>query len=178
MLSYYLSLIETPQDSRFLANLYREYHDKLLKIAYAMLSSQHMAEDAVHDTFLKIIEHYDQISAIPGNKLHSWVVTILKNTCLDILRKAKRHSTQETETVLSSLPDFSQDVEADVRYRLMLHAIHKLPADECELLELKLVMRWSDREIARVFHTTPNAVAVRVHRLKKKLRDMLNEEEY
>lgn len=178
MLSYYLSLIETPQDSKFFTDLYAKYHDILLRIAYAMLSSQHMAEDAVHEAFIKIIEHYDQISKIPNNKLYAWIVTILKNTCLDMLRKSKRHSSQDAESALTSLPDFSQDVEADVRYRLILHAIRDLPADECELLELKLVMGWSDREIARVFHITPNAVAVRIHRLKQRLRDMLSEEGY
>ena len=68
MLAVYLDLLETPQGKALLAELYDRYHQKLLRIACRMLSSHAEAEDAVHETFLKVIEHFEQISEIPCKK--------------------------------------------------------------------------------------------------------------
>lgn len=176
MLSFYLSLLETPQAQAAFSQLYHAHHNKLLRIARLILQDDRKAEDAVHDTFVKIIQHFEKFLQIPCKNREAWIVTILKNTCLDQLRREKRHIPQDIDEILFSLPDPRQDVEADVRFRQLRDVVKRLSADDRELLELKLFLEWSDKEIAQALGITANAVGVRVHRAKNRLKELLEQE--
>lgn len=176
MLSFYLSLLETPQAQAAFSRLYHTHHGKLLRIARAILQDDRKAEDAVHDTFVKIIQHFEKFLQIPCKKQEAWIVTILKNTCLDQLRQEKRHIPQDVDELLFSLPDPRQDVEAEVGFRRLRDVMKQLSADDRELLELKLLLEWSDKEIAQALGITANAVGVRVHRAKNQLKELLERE--
>ena len=176
MLSFYLSLLETPQAQAAFSQLYHAHCSKLLRIARLILRDERKAEDAVHDTFVKIIQHFENFLQIPCKKQEAWIVTILKNTCLDQLRREKRHIPQDVDEILFSLPDLRQDVEADVRYRMLRDVMKRLSADDRELLELKLLLEWSDKKIAQALGITANAVGVRVHRAKNRLKELLEQE--
>ena len=176
MLSLYLSLLETPQGRALFTRVYNTYHQKMFQIANLILRDQSKAEDAVHDAFLKIIQHFEDFLQIPCKEQGPWIVTILKNTCLDQIRREKRCIPHDVEERLMHLPDPRQDVEADLRYRLLRAAIGRLSADDRELLELKLVLEWSDKEIAQSMGITANAVGVRIHRAKNRLKELLIQE--
>ena len=176
MLSFYLSLLETPQAQAAFSQLYHTHHQKLFHIANLILKDTGKAEDAVHDTFIKIIQHFEDFLQIPCKKQEAWIVTILKNTCLDQIRREKKHIPQDVDEILFSLPDLRQDVEADVRYRTLRDVMKRLSADDRELLELKLLLEWSDKEIAQAMGITANAVGVRVHRAKTRLKELLEQE--
>lgn len=176
MLSFYLSLLETPQAQAAFAQFYETHHQKMFHIANLILQDDTKAEDAVHDAYIKIILHFEKYLQIPCKKQEAWIVTIVKNTCLDQLRREKKHIPQDIDEILFSLPDLRQDVEADVRYRLLRDMMKQLSADDRELLELKLFLEWSDKEIAQALGITANAVGVRVHRAKVRLKELLERE--
>lgn len=176
MLAYYLSLLETPQAQAEFRQVYETYHDKLLRIALRIIGDPKRAEDAVHDAFVKIILHFEDFLKIPCKKRDAWIVTILKNTCLDQLRRDKRQLPQDVNELLANQPDPGQDVEADVGYRLLREAMGKLSPDDRELLELKLVLGWPDKEIAQALGITANAVGVRFYRAKERLKALLEQE--
>lgn len=176
MMQFSFAALGTADDRAKFDRLYDMYHNRLLKIAFNMLHSQAKAEDAVQDAFLKIWAHFEQISKIPRNKLDAWIVTILKNSVLDQLRKERLHWDADPEAALANLPDPRQDTEGTAAYHCLLEAIRRLPPDDRALLERKLVLEWSNQEIAKAMGLSANAVGVRIHRAKERLRKQLEKE--
>ena len=58
--------------------------------AEKILHDEHLAEDAVHEAFLRIIQNFHQIREIPCPKTRSFVVIIVRNVALNMQKKRKR----------------------------------------------------------------------------------------
>ena len=132
--------------------------DTLYRIAFYMLESEAEAEDAVQETYLKLWDTRDTLDAIRNPK--AYAVTLLKNLCLDRLRRARHLSFPE------QLPEQEnphlQDDEMDTRMRLdkVLAAIKSLPDRQREILLLRTVEGLSYEEIAE--RTGMNYLTLRV----------------
>jgi len=55
-------------------------------VAKAILHDDFLAEDAVHDAFIKIIRHLDKIDEIPSNKTKSFMVIVVERTSIAIYK--------------------------------------------------------------------------------------------
>jgi RNA polymerase sigma-70 factor (family 1) len=73
-----------------LSALYYLHSDKLLLYVQRTTKSSHLAEDVVHDTFLKIWQHRDQLD--PSKPFKPYLFTIAKRNLLDLLRRSKHES--------------------------------------------------------------------------------------
>ena len=60
----------------------------LYRVAFYILESRAEAEDAVQDTYLKLWELRDSLDQVRSPRAYS--VTLLRNICLDRLRKAQK----------------------------------------------------------------------------------------
>ena len=60
MLSFIMRFERDPDRDRFAA-LYQMNHTRMERLARQLLGDQNRAEDAVHDTFMKLIRHYDEL---------------------------------------------------------------------------------------------------------------------
>ena len=76
------------------------------RLARQLLGDQNRAEDAVHDTFMKLIRHYDELRDRSDERLASWLLVVVKTTALDMLRRDK------WENACEELPE-GQSVPAD-----------------------------------------------------------------
>ena len=86
----------------------------LYRIAFHILEQQDEAEDAVQETFLKLWEIRDKLDDVESAKAYS--IRILKNECLDRLRKAKK--SVPADQVLVREPISPTDEQIDARRRL------------------------------------------------------------
>lgn len=87
MLSFFFSILESDADRQVFAALYVQYHTKLESIAIRILKNQSDAEDAVQNTFIQVIRHFEKINQIPCEDLLFWLISIVKNEAYMILRK-------------------------------------------------------------------------------------------
>lgn len=97
MLSYLLAALESEEDKRRFTELYEENHMRVEQTALRILRDPHDAEDAVQNAFLQVIHHFDEISEIPCKKLGFWIISIVKNEALMILRRKQYDSEAQTE---------------------------------------------------------------------------------
>lgn len=176
MLAFYLSLLETDDDQTRFAQFYESYERRLYRAALSIVQSPAMAEDAVQDAMLKIIDHFDEFKKIENScqDLGAWSVTIVKNVSLSMLRKENRHQ-ELPEDWDAPDPDGAESVSD--AHRLVAH-IRALPEIYRSVLELRLVAGWSSREVAALFHLKENTVDMRVSRGRAILRKRLREEGY
>ena len=130
----------------------------LYRIAYYMLESGEEAEDAVQELYLKLWESGSGLDSVENPKAYS--IRILKNLCIDRIRKARR-----TE-VPSNLPEqeFSplQEDALDAKSRLnkVLEAVKALPERQRTVLVLRTVEGFSYEEISE--RTGMNQLTCRV----------------
>jgi RNA polymerase sigma-70 factor (ECF subfamily) len=67
--------------------LFDLHRSKVLNLSWRMLGSEHEAEDALQEIFIKV---FDRVKSYRGDSAFStWVYRMTTNHCLDILRRRK-----------------------------------------------------------------------------------------
>lgn len=131
--------------ARQFSDIYTPLSDSLYRVAYYLLESQADAEDAVQDLYVKLWNSRDTLDAVhnPG----AYCITLMRNLCIDRIRKASRHVTAELKD------DVSADECADdsLIYKEQLgrirKAMEKLPKSQRTVLEMKTMQGLSYEEI-------------------------------
>ena len=83
MLQFYLQLLETEEELQKFTQLYETYRKLMHWTAEGILHDEYLAEDAVHEAFLRIIQNFHQIREIPCPKFTSSVVIIVRRKTSD-----------------------------------------------------------------------------------------------
>ena len=91
MLSFYLSALESAADKEDFRALYRRYHGVMERTALAILPDPRDAEEAVQEAFIRVIENFSKIYEIPCKNLGAWLVTIVRNEAITMLRRRRDH---------------------------------------------------------------------------------------
>ena len=168
--AYFLAALESDADKQAFTKLYEENHIHMEQAAMRILKDQTDAEDAMLNAFVQIIRHFEEIYKIPCDKLHFWCVSIVKNEALTILRKKKRL------VFLDDLPNKEIEAEAVTNYADLVQLFAKLPDTYRAVLEMKVLMGYSEKEIAQHLGISPSAVGTRIFRGKVFLREIIGKE--
>ena len=171
MLSFIMRFERDPDRDRFAA-LYQMNHTRMERLARQLLGDQNRAEDAVHDTFMKLIRHYDELRDRSDERLASWLLVVVKTTALDMLRRDK------WENACEELPEGQSVPAGGGEFRALVEIIRRMPEDYRRVLELRFVAEWSISDIARELGLTESAVRTRTFRGRKLLIDTLKKEGY
>ena len=163
----YLTMIEAEEDRHRFLSLYRRYKKLMLYIAHDILHDPHDAEDAVHQSFVKLAEHMATIPDGPCPRTRNLVVTVAERKAIDLYRSRQRHPETELDeqTVWPAPPEGGG----------LADAMASLPPRYREVLLLKYYNGYSAREIAGFLSATPDAVTQTLHRARKKLAEILDE---
>lgn len=168
----YLSLIETNNDKSKFEIIYLAYRRLMYNRAYRILRNQRDAEDAVHDSFLKIIKHLKKINEPKCPQTRSFVVIVCENTSKDLLKsKTRRPQSELDETIGSFVPEIENFTDSDA----ISTAIAMLPDKYRDLILLKYDTGLSEHEIAELFSMSFENVKKTIQRAKTKLSQILDE---
>ncbi len=179
MLSFYLSLIiDEPSRGKF-EQIYREHRHTMLWVAQSILHDRALAEDAVHDAFLRIIDHLENISPENCNKTRSLLVVIVRNIAIDLRRKQKFLA----ESDLGDYDEFLVDPQADPEqalvekegYQDILYALTKMKPAFADVLSLQISHELDYRQIADLLGISPENARVRCYRARRILARYLEE---
>ena len=146
------------------------------------LGSQHLAlaEDAVQDALMTAMQQWP-FRGVPDNP-EGWLFQVARNRALDRLRHGKM-AAEKTTALAREVPTLEEPGDApllrhelpqveDDQLGLLFLACHpSLAADARVALALKLVCGFSVGEIARAFLSQESAIAQRLVRAKRQLRD-------
>lgn len=171
VLSLYLAALESDGDKKQFRELYRRYHRVMERTALAVLHDPHDAEEAVQEAFLRVIENFSKIDEIPCKDLGGWLVIIVRNEAITILRRRRCHLPLE-----EGWADFAGQSRDLPAYSSMVQLFARLPDTYRAALEMKLVLGYSTAEIARRLGLTESAVNTRLSRGRALLRKIFEEE--
>jgi len=170
MLAVLLAELEGEEDRGLLIELYKKYHEKMEQCAIHILQEQHDAEDAVQSAFVQVIRHFEKVRGIPRGELPFWLIAIVKNESLILLRKRKDF------VDLERVDDFAWQTDSALDYQELVALFRKLPETYRGVLEMKMLLGYSDSEIAAYFGISETAVSTRASRGRKLLQEIVRKE--
>lgn len=121
--------------------------ETLYRIAYYLLESQAEAEDAVQELYLKLWESGDGLDGIRFPK--AYAIRMLKNLCLDRMRKARHESFPEQLPQAGYMPTVDDTIDAKTRLNKVLEAVKALPERQRKVLIMRTVDGLSYEQIAQ-----------------------------
>lgn len=174
----YLAALETEQEKTKFEQLYLTYRQTMFYVANSILQDPQLAEDAVHQAFLRIMDHMGNILEIECPQTKSFVVIIVKNIAINCYNRRKK------QTVLSfdELADWSvertaapaNEIESREGYGCLMGLIGQMPESYRSVLLLKYDNGYSTAEIASMLDLTEENVKKRIQRARKKLEQILD----
>jgi RNA polymerase sigma-70 factor (ECF subfamily) len=157
-----------------LAHVFCREHARVLSSVLARVGDFPIAEESVQDAFAAAV--VDWGDAPPPNP-RAWLLRVAANKAVDRLRRRSRFPEVDPEALAEaearSVPGCDEEIPDD-RLRLVFTCCHPALAPESQVeLTLRTVAGLTTEEIARLFFTTPSAMAQRLVRTQRKIRDAL-----
>ena len=153
--------------------VFREEWGRAVAALTRVLGDLELAEDAVQDAFTTALERWPR-TGTPANP-GAWIITAARNRAIDRLRREQTFVRKaELLARLEALPAEDDDVSSipDDRLALVFTCCHSALAAESRVaLTLREVAGLTTTEIAHAFLVAAAAMAQRLVRAKKKVRD-------
>lgn len=156
---------------RFAAVIAR-HQGALLRYASHRLRDATAAEDAVQETFLRLLREAATLAARPEltSSLAAWLFHVCRNICADAARKEVRMQQRELRVAVPDVaPPAPWSVESDEERSKVRELLDALPDHEREVLTLKVQHGKSYREIQALLGTTLHDVFTTAHRALKQV---------
>ena len=177
MLSFYLAMVDTPEDKLLVENLYTACERMMYRTAFRVLRQKYDAEDAVHEAFLSIIkgDALKKLKSMTDIERKSYITVIVRNSAYKVYNKRKKNN----ENSIHNDSDNSNSTEEAVLSSLSVEEIQEtmnmLTESDYDILCLYLINEQTYEEIAAALDIKPDTARQRVHRAKKRLMDKLQE---
>ncbi len=153
--------------------IFRDEWGRAVAALTRVLGDIQLAEDAVQDAFTIAVERWPR-SGAPANP-GAWIITAARNRAIDRLRREQTFKRKaELLARLETLPADEDDVSPipDDRLALVFTCCHPALAAESRVaLTLREVAGLTTAEIAHAFLVAEPAMAQRLVRAKRKIRD-------
>ena len=161
-------------DKQAFRAIYDEYYERAMRTAYSMTRDEADASDAVQETFIRI---YQNINTFDINRpFKPWFYRILTNEVRRILSKRKNNQNIE-ETVHENLRIDSKEAEY-VEQQFIHQALSKVKDEHREVIVLKYLDGFSEKEVSELLSITVSAVKSRLYQARKKLQVILGGNDY
>ncbi|MBO6880289.1 sigma-70 family RNA polymerase sigma factor [Winogradskyella sp.] len=165
-------------DTRAYAQLVDRYKDLVYTLALRMLKHKEEAEEVAQDTFIKVFKSLDKFKG--DSKFSTWIYRVAYNTCLDNIKKNKKHLNnvaidEFTFNKLDTIDNALDNIINEERSVLIKKCIDKLPEDSSALLTLFYFEELSLEEISKIINIEANTVKVKLFRARKKLAVILEQ---
>ena len=170
MLVYYLQMLDTPEEKVQFEQIYLKYRGLMYHVADGILHNRQDAEDAVHNAFLRLIKHFKQFQNTPLRDLAPQIAVIARNEAIFLQRK------QRGEAPLEEWDGLAETSEAVSDYHTLVDSFTRLPQTYRSVMEMKLLLGYSDGEIAARLGLSKTAVSTRVSRGRQLLRNIVEQE--
>lgn len=148
---------------RAVRELYEEHSQTLYRIAFTYLKNRYDAEDALQETFLRLIR--GRIAFADAQHEKAWLIRTLTNVCKDMLKAKSRHHMDLDEQTQLAAP------EPEVNS--LMAAILALPDKYKAAVYLHYYEGYAVSEIADMLRRSPNTIKTWLSRARKALKETL-----
>lgn len=159
--------------------LYDLYSRRMLSIALRYVGRRDVAEDILHDAFIKIFHAIARFNYRGEGSLRAWMDRITINTSLEWLRAQKRfdmisYNDEYTAANIEISEPSNDDIER-VPQSTILRLITELPDGYRTVFNLYTIEGYSHREIAQELGINEKSSSSQLLRAKRLLATKINE---
>jgi RNA polymerase sigma-70 factor, ECF subfamily len=162
-------------DEQAFTVLWRNLQPAVLR--YVRVAAQQAAEDLAADTWVSVIRGLGRFRG-DERAFRAWVFTLARHRVIDWHRQAAHRPTQSVPVALVADQPAPDDPVAAVleaqSTRAALALLAELPANQAEVLALRVLAGLDVAEVARIVGKRPGAVRVLAHRGLRQLAKRLD----
>ena len=136
------------------------YGTAMLRMCCAYLGDEHLACDAVQDSYIKIYRFWRTFDSPAAEK--AWVLRITINVCKDYLRNAWNRRV----SLVEQYPELPATDTEHIEHGRLLQEITALKPKYKQVILLHYYQDLSVNEIAQVLHAPQSTISVRLRRAK------------
>lgn len=160
-----------------ISGLYDLTANRLVRYATTITRDQHDAEDAVQTSLVKVAGRPRLLRT--SQEPWAYLLRMVRNESLAILRRKKRWCFVQNLTDLVTRKRVDE-LDAEDRSQAVWHALRELPAEQSEVVVLKIWEEMTFQQIAEILELSPSTAASRyryaIGKLDQKLRPLVAEE--
>ena len=143
--------------------MYQEHCQTVYRVAFTYMKNSYDAEDAVQETFARLIRSGERFRSREKEK--AWLIVTVSNVCKDMLRRHYRSD--------RALEDYQYLAAPPHEIDETMEAILRLPEKYKTVVYRFYYEGYTAREIARMLGEKPNTVSSRIGRARLLLKTML-----
>lgn len=175
MITFICTMVEDQDDQSFMIDLYHNYKKLMISTAGKYVADISACEDIVQDSVVKLIQHISVIRKKDRCVLTSYIVSTVRNSAIDYLRKQGRaekyfvnadidgESAEDSEML--SLDDYLAVKERQTK---LFDIWPELSEADQTALRAKYILEYSDAEIAAFLGCKEASVRTRLSRARKR----------
>ncbi len=176
-------------DVRAFGVLLQRHHKGVLNFVYRFLGRPEAAEDIVQEAFLRLVANPDRFER--RSKFTTWLYTIVRNLCIDYLRKQKHRNHLSLDQPLNPGSErevaWMENLESNQAWpdkqtedrrtgEILQAAIGRLNQEQREVFLMREEAAMTFEEIARVVEAPVNTVKSRMRYALQGLRSYLEDQ--
>lgn len=152
------------------------FRDRVWRVCWRLMGSQHDAEDAAQEVFVRLF--FDRAKFAGRSRYSTWLHGVAIRTCLSLRRSRSRRRRRETTEATSGGAPLPVDVVPDLQPppAAAIDAAHDaekllagLDEEDRALVLMKFAEGHDYEELAEMFDSTPGALRMRVSRIRERL---------
>lgn len=183
MLPLVIAVMPEGADRDYMEWLFVEHHRLMMVTAFGIVPQSADADEIVSDSLIALYKKIDKLRGMEINALRLYIVSTVRNTSLNYLKKHQRMNSQflhMPDAVICQVPGrdntegkivLSEELD---RVRM---AIRELPECECMAIQLKFDLDRTDAEIAQLMGISVDSVRRYIHRGRERIRQKVYQEE-
>lgn len=161
------------KDAREFKPVYNRYYEIVFRFIYQRTGDITTATDATSDVFYKALQNLSRYE-FRGLPFSSWLLRIAQNEIIKHYKKTNKSRVVRLETKhLNHLR--SEDIDNNLNdfKPILLKSLKKLKIEDFQLIEMRFFEGRPFREIAEILNKRESAVKMKIYRILKKLKILL-----
>lgn len=179
MIDAIFAVIENDIQRNELSEFYHQNKDCLYRIAFSKLQNKADAEDAVHESFARIVTNPKCFFDIPPQERINYMIIVVRNASIDIFNKKNKiplEEFDENDFYNGNPLSLEDEMIGNVARDELKSFIKTLPSLQRDVLMMRCVMGLSVNDTAESLNISESAVKVRLHLARKAVREFLEKE--
>lgn len=146
--------------------LYRIYHLELVRWCTSMTRDSSLAEELVHEAFLRAMLQEETLSVLGEKQRRSWLYRIIKNLYIDRKRR------ESYEVMIDTFPE-SADESEDVTNLEWEHLLESLPDMEGVLFTMRYLQGYNSEQLSQIFQIPSGTIRSKLSSARKHLKEAI-----
>lgn len=148
--------------------LYRQFYPALFALCKKFFADEHEIQTALNNGMMKVFKNISQYDATKG-EFFNWVYTVVRNSCLTLLRSKKPEFHLELNDDTEYL--ISYDPFETVEWEEVFNRLNRLPPATRAICSLYYLENFTVKEIGQEMNIKEGTVKWHLNESRNKIRD-------